>query len=49
MVGVLDSRSSGLGSSLSRGYCVVFWTRHFTPGRRGAPVFKKDGTAHWKF
>ena len=30
MVSALDSRSSGPGSSLSRGHCVVFLARHFT-------------------
>ena len=30
MVSALVSGSSGLGSSPSRGHCVVSWARHFT-------------------
>ena len=30
MVGALDSRSSGLGSSLSRGTALCSWARHFS-------------------
>ena len=30
MVSLLDSESSGLGSSPGRGHCVVFLERHFT-------------------